>query len=429
MAEVTDIPVDRLPEEKPKYKKVSSRGMVFAVITLVAFGLIMIYSTTYYSLSRTDTVMYSVFVKELLYALIGFAIMIVFSFFSYKKVVGYLRIPAYLVAFGFMFLTEFTSLGKSLNSSTRWLQIGPIRFQPSETVKLAMVIFIAGFLYKHKRDFGKRYAAFLPTKSRHGGFRLFVKRHFPNGLPFHKNFMILLILFLVPEIMVFKNNLSSGVILFLIYLVMIYLGSKLQTRRAKFGMYAVFALIPIAYFALFFFGNTLIPILQKIILKDYQAKRLVVWLNPEAYPSEGGWQVLRALYALGSGGLFGKGLGKSVIKRSISQADNDMIFSIICEELGIVGALFVIILYAYLIYRMYVIAKYARDSLGTLLVSGIMMHFALQVIVNIGVVCTLFPNTGAVLPFISNGGTALWINLLEIGIVLNVAKTSRIRIN
>ncbi len=156
---------------------------------------------------------------------------------------------------------------------------------------------------------------------------------------------------------------------------------------------------------------------------NFRFAHILAWLDPEAYVNDKGYQTLQSLYAIGSGGLFGKGLGESMQKLGfIPEAQNDMIFSIICEELGIVGAIAVMLMFVILIYRMMIIAQNAPDMYGALLVIGVMAHISIQVILNIAVVTNTIPNTGITLPFISYGGTAILFLLTEIGIVFNVAR-------
>ena len=157
-------------------------------------------------------------------------------------------------------------------------------------------------------------------------------------------------------------------------------------------------------------------------MKPYQLSRINVWKNPEAFASEGGYQVLQGLYAIGSGGLFGKGLGESIQKLGfVPEAQNDMIFSIICEELGLFGAVALILVFMFMIYRFMVIASNAPDLFGCLLVVGVMAHIAIQVILNIAVVTNTIPNTGITLPFISYGGTSIVFLEAEMGMVLSVS--------
>ena len=158
------------------------------------------------------------------------------------------------------------------------------------------------------------------------------------------------------------------------------------------------------------------------ILEGYQLERIRVWQNPEAYPQDGGWQVLQGLYAIGSGGLFGRGLGQSIQKLGfIPEAMNDMVFSIICEELGLFGALCVILLFLFMVWRFMVIANNAPDLLGALIVVGVMAHISIQVILNVAVVTNTIPNTGISLPFISYGGTSILFLMAEMGMVLGVS--------
>ena len=160
---------------------------------------------------------------------------------------------------------------------------------------------------------------------------------------------------------------------------------------------------------------------------DYRGNRVLAWLNPEAYVSDTGYQTLQALYAIGSGGVWGKGLGQSMQKLGfIPEAQNDMIFSIICEELGLFGAIAIILMFIMLIWRLMVIANNAPDLFGALLVVGVMGHMAIQVILNIAVVTNTIPNTGISLPFFSYGGTALIILLAEMGIVLSISRSANL---
>ncbi len=167
-------------------------------------------------------------------------------------------------------------------------------------------------------------------------------------------------------------------------------------------------------------------LLKAKILQAYQVNRILVWKNPEAYPLDGGYQILQGLYAIGSGGLLGKGLGQSIQKLSfLPEPQNDMIFAIICEELGLFGAVFVIFLFLFMIYRFMLIAGNAPDLFGALLVTGVLAHIAIQVILNIAVVTNVIPNTGVTLPFISYGGTSVLFLMVEMGMVLSVSNQIR----
>ena len=163
-------------------------------------------------------------------------------------------------------------------------------------------------------------------------------------------------------------------------------------------------------------------------MESYRLERIAIWKNPEAY--EKGYQTIQGLYAIGSGGLFGRGFGESIQKLGfVPEAQNDMIFSIICEELGLFGAVLLTILFVFLLYRLMFIAQNAPDLLGSLIVTGIFAHIALQVILNIAVVLNVIPTTGVTLPFISYGGTSILFLMTEMGIALNVSRQIRIKDN
>jgi len=158
-------------------------------------------------------------------------------------------------------------------------------------------------------------------------------------------------------------------------------------------------------------------------LEGFRSERILAWLDPESYAQGKGFQTLQALYAIGSGGVWGKGLGQSMQKLSfIPEAQNDMIFSIICEELGLFGAIAIILMFIMLLWRMMIVANNARDLFGAMLVVGVMGHIAIQAVLNIAVVTATIPNTGISLPFISYGGSSVLFLLIEIGLVLSVAR-------
>ena len=160
--------------------------------------------------------------------------------------------------------------------------------------------------------------------------------------------------------------------------------------------------------------------------ENFRLRRILVWLNPEEYASEGGYQIMQALYAIGSGGFFGKGLGNSAQKMIIPEVQNDMILSIICEELGVFGAIIVLVLFGMLLFRLLFIAQNAPDLYGSLIVTGIFAHIALQVVLNVAVVINLIPTTGITLPFISYGGTSILFLMAEMGIALGVSQRIKI---
>ena len=249
--------------------------------------------------------------------------------------------------------------GDEYNGSKRWLSLGPFSFQPSEYVKVALIVFLAWLVTKNVKKIGK-----LTTLFR-------------------------IMLFALPVVgLVGASNLSTAVIILGIAVILIF------TASPKYAQFIWMAVTGIGFMAIF------------LGLESYRLERIAIWQNPEKY--EKGYQTLQGLFAIGSGGLFGKGLGSSIQKLGfVPEAQNDMIFSIICEELGLVGAILVILLFFLLIWRFFVIASHASDLFGALIAAGAMAHMMIQVILNIAVVTNTIPNTGITLPFISYGGRRL----------------------
>ena len=279
--------------------------------------------------------------------------------------VGYLTAVALSVA--------VMLVGDEYNGSKRWLSLGPVSFQPSEFAKVALILFLACLVTKNVKAMGK--------------VSTLVKVMIP----------VLPIVALVGA-----SNLSTAIIILGIAAVLIFVASPKYAQFIWMGVAAV------GFMTIF------------LALESYLLERLAIWRNPEKY--EKGYQTLQGLYAIGSGGLFGRGLGESVQKLGfLPEAQNDMIFSIVCEELGLVGAGLIILLFLILIWRFFVIAVHAKDLLGALIASGAMAHMMIQVILNIAVVTNSIPNTGITLPFISYGGTSVLFLLLEMGLVLSVS--------
>ena len=264
-------------------------------------------------------------------------------------------------------------VGQEINGSKRWLALGPLSFQPSEFAKVALIIFLAWIVTKQGKKIVK-----LKT-------------------------MFLVILSSLPIVgLVGTNNLSTAIIILGIAVVLIFVASP------KYLQFLAIGGMGIGFVAIF------------LATASYRLERLAIWRNPEQY--EKGYQTLQGLYAIGSGGLFGRGLGNSIQKLGfVPEAQNDMIFSIICEELGLFGAGFILLLFLILIWRFYVAASYAKDLFGALIASGAMAHMMIQVILNIAVVTNTIPNTGITLPFVSYGGTSVVFLLIEMGLVLSVA--------
>ncbi len=363
--------------------------LVFLIVLISTFGLLMIYSSSYYTASMNPKTGYdgSFYMKKQAWnVLFGLVVMIVVSKLDYHKLVKWFAVLAYLGSIAIMVLTNFTSFGKEYNGAKRWFGIGNrTLFQPAELVKVGLIIFMTFLLVKLK-----------------------------NRVDQWKYVGLMIALLVIPIGLVAVNNLSSGIILAVIPFGMALCASQKKLRwSVLIGCVILVGLIVV-----------LIPdkLVDYKILKEYQVSRILVWKSPEQYPDEGGWQVLQGLYAIGSGGLFGKGIGNGTQKLGfVPEAQNDMIFSIICEEVGIFGAICVILLFLYMFYRFMIIARNAPDTMGILIVTGVFIHIAVQVILNIAVVTNFIPNTGVTLPFISYGGTSILFLMTEVGLVLGVA--------
>ena len=368
-------------QKKRKPLRYYDYNLLFLIIFLLCFGLVMLYSTSsYYGFTRYNDSAY--YVKKQLFATsLGIVGMFVLSMIPYQFWMKFASL-AYILALGLCIIVNF--VGKEAGGQSRWLMIGPLSFQPSEFGKLATILFLATVIYKAPRSLDK---------------------------PINIIKIAALTVPLIISIMV--NNLSTSIIIAGIVFCMLFVA----TKKSRYYVGAAAVVVALA---------GLVVLLAKSGTEGgYRLERIQIWLNPEAY--EKGYQTLQGLYAIGSGGLFGKGLGESMQKLGfIPEAQNDMIFSVICEELGLFGAMCVIIVFILVIWRMMVIANNAQDLFGALLVVGVMAHLSIQVILNIAVVTNTIPNTGISLPFISYGGTSILFLLAEMGLALSVARGIKI---
>ena len=365
--------------------------LLFIVLFLLGFGLIMVYSTSSYEASMSASLNYdeAYYLKHQAGAtVLGLVAMMVVSRIPYHFWEPF-AIPGYLAS-AVLIALVMTPLGITANGATRWLNLG-VSVQPAEIAKLCMILFLASFICK----IGK-------------------------GIRSLKGFLVVLAIPLPICVMVWKitDNLSSAIIIFGIAFLMLFVASP------EYKRFLILGAVGIAGAALLVFA---IVQMDSSSL-DFRGNRILAWLNPEDYATGTGFQTLQSLYAIGSGGIFGKGLGQSIQKLGfLPEAQNDMIFSIICEELGLFGGIAVILLFVILCWRFMVIANNAPDLFGALLVVGVMGHIAIQVILNIAVVTNTIPNTGISLPFISYGGSSVMFLLIEIGMVLSVARGIRLK--
>lgn len=376
---------DRLPDQNqsaPKEKVIpDERGLLdmpFLILTilLVLIGVVMMFSASYASAYATEGSSTYYFARQGVFALVGIGAMLFVSRLNYQMWRA-LSFPILAVTAGFMLLTPI--IGLTGGGATRWIQVGGIRFQPSEVAKIAVIMTFAAMISRY-RDKMKDFRTLIP--------------------------FVAILGFLVLTL-VLQKHLSGIVILCCVAAAMLFLGG-VQLRWFALGL-GVVGLLGILY----------------LTTMGYAADRIVAWRDPWSDPRGAGYQIIQSLYAIGSGGLMGLGLGRGRQKYLyLPEEHNDYIFPVVCEELGFVGAVVIILLFMMLILRGYWIALHARDRFGALLAAGISTLLALQVFFNIGVVTNFLPATGISLPFFSYGGTALLLQLFEMGLVLSVSRQS-----
>ena len=333
-------------------------------------GRIILYSTSAYNgqVKFHDSFYY--LKKQAFATVLGVVVMFVVANIDYH-IWRQFALPFYLIALSLSVAVLF--IGDEYNGSKRWLSFGPFSFQPSEFAKIAVILFLACLIEKSVRKMHKM------------------------------KWMILMILSILPIVaLVGASNLSTAIIILGIGIILVFVASP------RYAQFIALGASGIGFMGIF------------LALESYRLERIAIWRHPEQF--EKGYQTLQGLYAIGSGGLFGVGLGGSVQKLGfVPEAQNDMIFSIICEELGLVGASFIVLLFLVLIWRFFLIATRAKDLFGALIASGAMAHMMIQVILNIAVVTNTIPNTGITLPFVSYGGTSALFLLMEMGLVLSVS--------
>ncbi len=363
-------------------------SLLAVLVFLICFGLVMLYSTSSYSalIEHKDSMYY--FKRQIFFCVAGLGIMWFVSRINYHAYIKLAK-PIYYLSIFLMLLVQ-TPLGKEANGARRWIRL-PFgqQLQPAEIAKIAVILLIPMIIIqlnkeiKTWRGIGKVLAW--------GGF---------NALCVYK----------------LTENLSTAIIVLGITCIMIFV---MHPKTAPFVAIATAGLGAV------FIG---VQMLGKMVANsdNFRLQRIIVWLNPEQYASDEGYQTLQGLYAIGSGGFFGKGLGNSAQKMIIPEVQNDMILSVICEELGVFGAIVVLVLFGMLLYRLLFIAQNAPDIYGSLIATGIFAHIALQVILNVAVVTNLIPNTGITLPFVSYGGTSILFLMVEMGIPFGVSRTIKI---
>lgn len=392
-----EAPTKELPKTKSKRKKELGkllrrerepvdRVMLFTVIALGVFGSFMIFSaSTAYAEIRFSDAYYFVR-RQAIWALLGILLMFLFSRISLEKIRE--RVPL-IYGITLFLLLLVPIFGAEAGGAKRWLALGPFTFQPSELAKTALVLMLS--YYFSSEDVRARM-----KKGKNGSFL--------HGIFYPLLFLVLLCGFILPE-----KHLSCIIILGFLAISMIFLAGA---NGKILG---------------FLCGGGGLAVTTFALAVEYTRRRITIWLNPELYPRDGGWQTLQGLMAIGSGGFFGLGYGKSRLKYLyVSEPQNDFIFTIVCEELGFLGALAVLSLFAVFVWRGISIAARHPDPFSSLLVMGLTLKVAIQVLLNVCVITNVLPNTGISLPFFSYGGSSLLMLFAEMGLILSASVHSHI---
>ena len=351
-------------------------GLTIALLTI---GLIMLFSASYpYAYYYKDS-SYYYFIRQILFAVAGLVAMLLMSKINYKILKAIYK-PVFVVTIELLVIVLFHHT--NVQNFKRWIPLGPVTIQPSDLAKFTIILTLAVYISKYyKKMKTMKYGILIPI----GIIAIFC------GLIY------------------LEHHLSCTILMFFIGACLMFAGGS-DWKLFAFGL----AVIVLLGFLVVSFPT---------LIENYAGKRIVAWLDKDYDPLNGRWQTNNSLYAIGSGGFFGVGLGNSKQKYLyVSEPQNDFIFSIVCEELGFLGAAIIIALFAALVIRGLIIASRCKDKFGSLLIIGIVAQIGLQVVLNILVVTDTLPNTGFAFPFFSYGGTAIFMLLFEIGVVLSVSR-------
>ena len=364
--------------------------LLMILVFLMCFGLVMLYSTSAYSANADFGNDMFYFSKQAIISAVSFAFMLFVSKLDYH-VYGAFSWQIYYISLFLMLLVK-TPLGVEAYGSRRWIQLpGKMTLQTSEIAKIAVILLIP---YEICRLGPK-------IQSQKGIERVCAVGAVAAG-----------------GVMVLTDNLSTAIIVAGITGILIFVAHpKIKPFLQLIAAGAVVVVVGLSYLSANISSS-----------ENFRLRRIITWLDPENHADEGGFQVMQGLYAIGSGGFFGKGLGNSTQKLGvIPEVQNDMILTIVCEELGVFGVIVVLVLFGLLLYRLMFIAKNAPDLYGSLVASGIFAHISLQVILNIAVVTNMMPTTGVTLPFISYGGTSILFLMTEMGIALGISRKIKLK--
>lgn len=351
-------------------------GLTIALLTI---GLIMLFSASYpYAYYYKDS-SYYYFIRQIVFAVAGLVAMLLMSKINYKILKAIYK-PVFVVTIALLVIVLFYHT--NFKEFKRWIPLGPVTIQPSDLAKFTIILTLAVYISKYyKKMKTMKYGILIPV----GIIAVFC------GLIY------------------LEHHLSCTILMFFIGACLMFAGGS-DWKLFAFGL----AVIVLLGFLVVSFPT---------LIENYAGERIVAWLDKDYDPLNGRWQTNNSLYAIGSGGFFGVGLGNSKQKYLyVSEPQNDFIFSIVCEELGFFGAAIIIALFAALVIRGLIIASRCKDKFGSLLIIGIVAQIGLQVVLNILVVTDTLPNTGFAFPFFSYGGTAIFMLLFEIGVVLSVSR-------
>ena len=379
------------------------------VIALITLGLIMMFSasSSYSYYYFNDSFYY--FKRQLVFAILGLVVLALMSRVDYHVLKG-AAIPILLVSFALLIAVLLVSPPAGFEEFHRWISLGPVTFQPSEVAKFAIILYFAYHMDRHYKEINSNVLSDASWAQGFNQGRGLIKI---RAKTVHMLWYLLILA--VTCALVYKENHVSGTLLIFALGVMMMFLAGFNYRWFVIGAAAVVVLV-------------IVVINNPSILPEHAQPRILSWIDKSYDPLGVRWQTNQAIYAIGSGGFFGVGLGNSKMKQLyVSEPQNDFIFSIICEELGFVGALFIVILFALLVWRGFLIGIKAKDKFGSLLAMGIVFQVGLQAALNIGVVTDVLPNTGISLPFFSYGGTSLLMLIFEMGVVLSVSRTAKLK--
>lgn len=363
-----------------KEKKPFDFWLFMTVLVLLSLGLIMVFSASAPTAEKEYKDIYFIIKKQLRFALLGVAAMLLAANYDYRKY-GRKTVLALMGASVVMLiLVLIPGIGREVNGSWRWIYFGSIPFQPSELAKLALILFLSFYLSKRKKPLNTLFGDLMPY---------------------------LFVIGLISLLLLLETHLSATIIMISLSVIILFVAG------AKVRHFLIMA-TPV--------GAVLVAVIS---FTDYMTPRINSYLNPWSSPRGEGWQTIQSLYAIGSGGLFGRGLGQSMQKfLYIPEPHNDYIFAILAEELGYIGVIAVLLLFMIFIWRGIKIAVHAPDVYSSLIATGITSLIAVQSLFNVAVVTNTVPPTGVSLPFFSSGGTSLVLFMIEVGILLNISRYS-----